>query len=139
MAGEFWSGAADLAAMIMREKELPWRTAHQIVSTLVRLAIEEKKSPKDVTSEYLDRAALEYPDYGQPLGLSDELIREAMDPTLMINRRTLIGGPAPVRVREEIQRSRELLENNRDRVEDKRRGLRDAESRLEEAIDALIG
>jgi argininosuccinate lyase len=138
LAGEFWSGAADLAAMIMKEKELPWRTAHQIVSTLVRLAIDEKKSPKDVTSEFLDRAAVEYPDYGKPLGLSDELIQNAMNPREMINRRTLIGGPASERVKEEIQRSRKLVENKREKVGAMRKGLVKAERRLEEAIDALI-
>ncbi|MCW4048828.1 MAG: lyase family protein [Candidatus Bathyarchaeota archaeon] len=139
LAGEFWSGASDLAAAIMREKGLPWRTAHQIVSTLVRLAIDEKKTPKDVTSEFLDRAAVEYPDYGNPLGLSDELIQEAMDPREMVTRRTLIGGPAPVRVKEEIQRSRKLLEKNREKVNAMLKGLKEAEEKLEKAIDALIG
>lgn len=138
LAGEFWSGAADLAAVIMKEKGLPWRTSHQIVSTLVRLAIEEKKTPKDVSSEYLDRAAVEYPDYGKPLGISDDLIQDAMDPREMVNRRTLIGGPAPVRVREEIQRSRSLVEKNREKVDSMRKGLAEAGERLEKAIDVLI-
>jgi len=70
LAGEFWSGAADLAAAIVREKGLPWRTAHQIFATLVRTAIEEGKKPQEVTEDYLDRAAREYTDYGNPLGLS---------------------------------------------------------------------
>ncbi len=138
LAGEFWSGAADLAALVMNEKGLPWRTAHQIVSTLVRLAIAENKSPKEVTSEYLDMAAIEYPDYGKPLGIGTELIQEAMDPRMMVNRRTLTGGPAPVRVREETQRSRILLAENRDKVEKIRDGLRAAEFKLEKAIDNLI-
>ncbi|MFA9437434.1 MAG: lyase family protein [Candidatus Bathyarchaeota archaeon] len=139
LAGEFWTGAADLAAAIMREKELPWRTAHQIVSTLVRLAISEKKSPKDITSEFLNRAAVEYPDYRKPLGLPDGLIQEAMDPREMVNRRTLIGGPAPVRVKEEIQSSRKLLEKNREKVKTLLAGLAEAERKLEKAVDALIG
>jgi argininosuccinate lyase len=139
LAGEFWSGASDLAAAIMREKGLPWRTSHQIVSTLVRLAIGEKKTPQDVTSEFLDRAALEYPDYGKPLGLGDEVIREAMDPREMVNRRTLIGGPAPVRVREEVQRSRELLGKNRGKIRSMRNELTEAAGLLEKAIDDLIG
>lgn len=139
LAGEFWSGASDLAAAIMRETGLPWRTSHQIVATLVRLAIAEKKTPQDVTSEFLNRAAVEYPDYGKPLGLGDEVIREAMDPREMVNRRTLIGGPAPVRVKEEIQRSRELLGKNREKISSLHEGLTAAEGLLKKAIDDLIG
>ncbi len=138
LAGEFWSGAADLATAIMMEKGLPWRTAHQIVATLVRVAIGEGKTPRDVTTEFLDEAAEEYPDYGEPLGLSDDVIRVAMDPREMVNRRTLIGGPAPVRVREQISESRELLKHERAEVEAKLVALSEAAERLEKAIDTLI-
>jgi argininosuccinate lyase len=122
----------------MTEKGLPWRTAHQIVATLVRVAISEGKTPKDVTTELLNEAAEEYPDYGEPLGLSDEIIRRAMDPREMVNRRTLIGGPAPVRVREQISESRELLKHERAEVVARRVALSEASEKLENAIDALI-
>jgi argininosuccinate lyase len=138
LAGEFWSGAADLATAIMMEKGLPWRTAHQIVATLVRISMSEGKTPQDVTTGLLDEAAREYPDYGEPLGLSDEIIRRAMDPREMVNRRTLIGGPAPVRVREQIAESRKLLNHERATVEAKRRALSEAAEKLERAIDALL-
>ena len=62
-----------------------------------------------------------------------------MDPREMVNRRTLIGGPAPIRVREEIQSSRKLLEKNREKVKTLLAGLAEAERKLEKAIDALIG
>jgi argininosuccinate lyase len=138
LAGDFWTGAADLAAAIMVEKGLPWRTAHQIVATLVRLAINEGKLPKDVDAEFLDRAAVEYPDYGEPLGLSTEMIQRAMDPREMVNRRTLIGGPAPERVREQIAESKELLKKNRATMEANNRWLEEAADKLESSIDALI-
>jgi len=138
LAGEFWTGAADLAVAIMTEKGLPWRTAHQIVATLVRLAIGEGKKPKEVDAEFLDRAAVEYPDYRKPLSLSTEVIQSAMDPREMVNRRTLVGGPAPERVREQITESRGLLKQNRTRVEARRRRLAKAVNRLERAIDELI-
>jgi argininosuccinate lyase len=138
LAGEFWSGAADLAMAIMVEKGLPWRTAHQIVATLVRVAIGDGKTPRDGTTELLDEAAKEYPDYGKPLGLSDDVIRRAMDPREMVNRRTLIGGPAPVRVRKQISESRELLKHGRAGVEARRVALFEAAEKLEKAIDTLV-
>jgi len=139
LAAGFWGGASDLAAAIMKEKRLPWRTAHQIVATLVRMALSDGVKPGEVTGKYLDRAAEMYIDYGKPLGLSDESIRMAMDPKEMVNRRTLVGGPAPMRVREEIGVSRGLLARERKSVEARRRALAEAADELEKAIDELIG
>jgi argininosuccinate lyase len=138
LSGAHWSGASDLAAAVVREKGLPWRTAHQIVATLVRTAIKDGVKPQEVTGEYLDRAAVEYPDYGKPLGLDVKIIQNAMDPRQMVNRRILIGGPAPERVREEIKRSRCLMMEDYERVRVKRERLKTASERLEKAIDELI-
>lgn len=138
LAGEFWTGATDLATMIMTQKGLPYRTAHQIVATLVRIAINEGKTPKDVNSQFLDRAAKEYPDYGKTLDLSDELIIKSMNPREMVNRRTLIGGPAPIRVREQIKKNRKLLKQRRTRMVTRRQPLAEAAVLLEKAIDSLL-
>jgi argininosuccinate lyase len=139
LAGEFWSGAADLAVAIVREKGLPWRTAHQIVATMVRHAIEEGTAPKDITEETLDRAALEYPGHAKPLGMSTAVIQEAMDPRAMVERRTLIGGPAPVRVKETIVDSRERLKGDRETVGTLKKRLEASAEKLEKAIEELIG
>jgi hypothetical protein len=56
----------------------------------------------------------------------------------MVNRRTLIGGPAPVRVREQVSESRELLKHERAEVEVRRVALSEAAEKLENAIDTLI-
>jgi argininosuccinate lyase len=138
-AGEFWAQAVDIAAQIVREKGLPWRTAHQITATLVRICIEEDRAPQEVTPELIDRCAEMVPEWGKPVGLSEEAIARAVDPRAMIERRTLIGGVAPVRVREQIAKSRELLERDRERVGAKRAKLAEAAGKLEEAIDAITG
>ena len=139
LAGANWSGASDLAAAVVREKGLPWRTAHQIVATLVRIAIEDGIKPGDVTSEYLDLAAVKYPEYGKPLAMPTGVIQDAMDPRQMVNRRTLIGGPAPVRVSEDIERSRRLIIDEAKRAQLKREKLKTASEKMEKAIDALVG
>ena len=138
LAGEFWSGSADLAARIMIEKGLPYRTAHQIVATMVRGGIEDGVHPKDVTSEYLDRASEAYLDYGKPLGLSTESIQDAMDPVQMVHRRTLIGGPAPIRLREQIAVSRKHLSSEVENLRKRCQILSDAATKMEKSIDALI-
>jgi len=138
VAGEFWSGSADLATRIMIEEGLPYRTAHQIVATMVRMGIEEGIHPKDVTTNYLDRASMEYPDYGKPLGLSTQSIQDAMDPVQMVSRRTLIGGPAPIRVKEQLAVSRKHLITEDDSIRKRHQTLAEAAIKMEKSIDTLI-
>jgi argininosuccinate lyase len=120
------------------EKGLPWRVAHQICATLVRLAISECKSENDVTSNFVDRAAVAYPVYGKPLHLSEASIRKAFNPEISVRRRSVHGGAAPDRVREQINESRERLMRDRKHLKEKRNRLKAAAEKLEQAIDGLI-
>jgi argininosuccinate lyase len=138
-AGEFWAQAVDIAAQIVREKGLPWRTAHQITGTLVRICVDEDKTPQDVTPALIDRCARMVPEWEKPVGLSIEAIKRAINPRAMAERRDHIGGVAPTRVREQIAKSRALLNNDSGRVEAKRKKIAEAAEKLEKAIDALIG
>lgn len=133
-----WICIPDLARTMCEEKGLPWRMAHQICATLVRLALSEGKSERDVTSTFVDRAAVEYPNYGQPLHLREASIRIAFSPELSVNKRRVHGGTAPDRVREQIDESRATLMNDRKNVAVKRDRLMAAAAKLEEAIDELI-
>ena len=42
-----------MAGALVREKGLPWRTAHQIVGILVRLSNERRLKPNQATPELL--------------------------------------------------------------------------------------
>ena len=50
MAGAYWAQATDVAGALVREKGLPWRTAHQIVGILVRFSEERGIRPRDVNA-----------------------------------------------------------------------------------------
>jgi len=133
-----WICIPDLARTMCEEKGIPWRIAHQICGTLTRLAISEGKSEKDITSEFVDRAAVEYPVYGKPLNLSEEAIRKAFDPKISVSRRAVHGGPSPDRMREQIATSRDKLRHDRKTIKVKREKLKAAADELETVIDALI-
>ena len=113
--------------------------AHQICATLVRLAIDEGKSEQDVTSEFVDRAAIEYPDFARPLGMKEDSIRNAFDPKTSVKNRMSYGGANPERVSDQIDVSRMTLRQDRNNVKTKRDVLKEASDNLEESIDLLIG
>jgi argininosuccinate lyase len=135
MAGSYWAQGTDVAAALVAEKGLPWRTAHQIVGVLVRFSYERGIHPKDVTPELLDEAAMVY--YGEVVGLSRERLEEALDPSKFVGRRVLYGGPAPQESRRRLPEYRTQLEADGGWLRDADEQLQSAAQKLESAIDAL--
>src|SRR5262249_57241934 len=86
-AGRHWATATDLAGALVRARDLPWRTAHQIVGILVRICEERGLGPDRVTPELLDEAAVLY--HGQEAGLTAAAIREALSPGRFVAARSL--------------------------------------------------
>lgn len=135
-AGSFWATASDLAERIVREKDLSWRTAHQIVGILVRISRERGVGPGEVDSALLDEAAVAY--HGKPLHMDEASLRNGLDPVRFVKARTLYGGPAPVESKRRIREFQGALKRDRKTVLDLRERLRTAEGKLEEAVDAIL-
>jgi argininosuccinate lyase len=136
MAASYWAQATDVAGALVREKDLPWRTAHQIVGILVRFSYERGIKPRDVTPELLDEAAFEY--MGKPVGLSQAALQKALDPVAFVNGRTLYGGPAPEECRRRLPEYRAQLHRDQALVGEKEVRLKQAAEKQETAIDALL-
>ena len=133
---EYWALATDLAGAIVRESQLPWRTAHQITAILVRMALEQGKKPADIDSAFVDQAAREY--IGEPLNISDQTLRAVLDPLRAIKARTLFGGTAPSEVERQIGHCLEIMHRDADLLGEKRSRLSHAATTLEKAIDSLV-
>ena len=133
-----WLCIPDLARSLCVAKGLPWRMAHQICATLVRLATEEGKSEQDVTPALLDRAAIAYPAFGQPLNASEQFIRDALNPINSIHARIVHGSTSPPQVQNQIVTSQQTLLHDKQITTLKRKQLQDAEQLLETSITRLL-
>lgn len=131
-----WALATDIAGAIVRETQLPWRTAHQITAILVRMALEQGKKPGDVDSQFVDQAAREY--IGEPLSISEQALREVLDPLRAVKARTLFGGTAPDEVRRQIHQASKTLDRDRALLTGKQAKLTAASAALESTIDRLV-
>src|SRR5262245_27102529 len=133
---DFWALATDLAGAIVRTRNLPWRTAHQITAILVRMALEQGKKASDIDSSFLDLAAREY--IGEPLKLGDDEIRRVLDPLRAVTARTLFGGTAPAEVERQIHHCYDCLRRDTEALAHKREKLHAAATKLEDAIDVIL-
>jgi argininosuccinate lyase len=135
-AGRHWATATDLGGALVRERDVPWRTAHQIVGILVRLCEERGLGPAEVTPDLLDEAGLLY--HGEKAGLTAGAIRAALDPGRFVAARTLQGGPAPAESLRQAARLDDGLRTDQETVTGIRARLARSARTLEEAIDRIV-
>lgn len=132
-----WAQASDLATVLVQEKGLSWRMAHQTVGIMVRLAEEEGVQPHEATPELLDRAALLF--LGRPLGLDAATFARALDPVLAVQQRQVTGSPGPQEMARQVAASQQLLQEDEEQLRQRRQRLAEADGKLERAVDAIIG
>jgi argininosuccinate lyase len=96
-----YSTVTELADTLVRERGLSFRTAHAVVTAVVKLAESEGIGSAGISPGLLDRAAEGV--IGEPLDLSADEVARALDPVHFVEIRALPGGPAP----EEIKRALE--------------------------------
>jgi argininosuccinate lyase len=131
-----WATATDLASALVRKKDLPWRSAHQIVGILVRLCEQRGLGPADVTPALLDEAAIAYDEH--PVKLTQADIDQALDAGNFIASRTLQGGPAPRESLRQAELFKHLLIKDEKAVADVEQRLAASRGKLREAVDVLI-
>ena len=107
LAGANFATATELADVMVREKNLPFRTAHRIVGQIVSDAIDEGLTTNDIDNDYVNRVSLKVT--GEEINLGEELVSQALDPLKNVNSRTVIGGCAPSAVRKAISNMEEFL------------------------------
>lgn len=135
-AGSNWAQITDLAGALVQHAKMDWRTAHQVVALLVRNSIEAGRAPKGLTKSDLECAATEH---GVSVaGLSDTAFKASLDPLTFVERRGLIGGPAPTAVQTAIDAAKESQERDRADLMDLANGAAAANKLLENAIDAFL-
>lgn len=93
--------ATDLADGLVAEAGMSFRDAHHVVGGLVRLALDAGTPADALTSEMLDRAAVDVT--GAAVEWPEDKLRKYLDPVQSVDARRN-GGPAPAEVRLAVDR-----------------------------------
>ncbi|MGV8076524.1 MAG: argininosuccinate lyase [Methanosarcina sp.] len=102
--------ATELADTFVRETGIPFRTAHQIVGILAK----DCESPSIEKIDSVSRIVLEESLSGR--GLTENMVKEALNPVSNIQRRKVIGGPAPEEMRRYLSKRQTELELNKQEI-----------------------
>ncbi|MDO9516819.1 MAG: argininosuccinate lyase [Methanosarcinaceae archaeon] len=118
--------ATELADTLVRATGIPFRTAHQIVGVLSRGKGEPTLGEIDAVAHNVIGESL------RGRGLTEDMVREALDPRSNIKKRNIIGGPAP----DEVRRS---LNSNMVKLGEDEQELKSLNKRIDDSISNLLG
>ncbi|MFC4619385.1 argininosuccinate lyase [Camelliibacillus cellulosilyticus] len=127
-AKDSFATITELADTLVRECQIPFRTAHAIVSAVVKMCLTRNLHVSDITKDMITEAAVKVS--GKPLNLSDEVVKRALDPWHFVKIRALPGGPAP----EETTR---MVKERQAALKSARTLLKKEITRVKSAIDDL--
>lgn len=131
-----FSTATELADTLVRECDLPFRQAHNVVSALVNYAHEENLAPQELTAEMLRRVAQDR--LGMRVRLSDDSFARALDPQAFVDGRVLPGGAAPSATAAVLRAQDERVDDDRGWIQSVRASLSAAEAELLAAASELV-
>jgi argininosuccinate lyase len=135
-AREGFSAVTEVADTLVREANLPFRQAHHVAAEFVhRLRSTGRTLPAGSLAD-LDAAASLV--LGRPTGLSEESYRQATDPRVFVERRSITGGPAPGEVRRAISGAAESIAGATAAINSHRSATQSARSRMLTEAEALV-
>lgn len=134
-AGANWSTASQLADTIVSKCDVSYRVAHSVVGRVVRIAVTEGLDPAAISGLTVDRAATEM--LGTPMGLTDDDVREALDPMRFVQSRVTVGSVNPKEVKRMLGEAKRLLRAERRWLRSRWTMIRAAHADLEREVARL--
>ncbi|BFT70830.1 hypothetical protein PAENIP36_22720 [Paenibacillus sp. P36] len=134
-AEESFSTVTELADTLVREEQLSFRTAHTIVSSVVRKALEFGNSKRYLSLELLNDAASEV--IGRKLEISEERLKLALNPRNFIHVRKIIGGPNPSEVERALDGQDQRVNVEKEWLANKRSAIHDTHEKVERVLNKL--
>lgn len=108
-----YSAATELANELVRREGLDYRTAHDVVQTFILESVRQGLPSREAKIEILQAAAQEV--VGRELTISEEQVRQALDPVHFVQVTNCRGGVAPEEVARMIEVRRRRLAEARTR------------------------
>ncbi|MFQ6134745.1 MAG: hypothetical protein ACE5KU_02875, partial [Nitrososphaerales archaeon] len=129
--------ATDLADYLAVEHRIPFRTAHMIVGSLVRISVEEKRAFREVILKDLSKTVKEL--VGREISVPQNDVDRILDSKRSVESRSAVGGPSKVTVMEMIKTRRKGVKEMTDWISNRRGRLKEAESELKTTVEELAG
>lgn len=134
-AGAHFATSTELAAVIHRQTDLSYRTAHRVVGHMVLMALQRGLGAGDVDAALVREAARQI--IGEEVAIDDHAVRAAMDPQAFVEAHNIYGGTAPAAVAQSLAAAAERHREFAQRVQALGDALEKAGQHLGQRVDEL--
>ena len=129
-----FSTSTELANTLVRKYKVPFRTAHRIVGSLIRILTEYKLTFSDVTPELLHKVAQD--STGLSLNINAKDIQESTDPLKFVESHKARGGPSPTEVKRMLKARKQWTALSRSNLSKKKLELDEAYHKLQSIVQS---
>lgn len=138
-----WTASQELADILMREHQLPFRVGHHFASGVVSYARENGIKPLDFPYDqaqriYTEVVTAEDPAQPHDLPMSEAQFRAALNPTAIVNNRATRGGPQPAEMKRMLAAARNRLNKQNDWIASKRDHIDTSLDTLDSDFEQLL-
>jgi argininosuccinate lyase len=127
-----YSTTTELANLLVKKYNIPFRTSHRIVGAVVKILLEKKLALSDLTAELLNKTAKEFAGINIVVKLVD--IKDSIDPKKFVESHKAVGGPAPVEVKRMLKIRLQLISHSKTNLKEQGCRLEEADTKLKSAI-----
>jgi argininosuccinate lyase len=128
--------ATELANVLVRKYNIPFRTAHKIVGAFVKSLMEAKLTFADAKPAMLLKAAEEV--VSIKLTVKAEDLRALADPLALVEACNVKGGPAPTEVKKALDIWKKKWFSTRSDIIQMDKKLEEAENKLESVVQSYL-
>ncbi|UCC58174.1 MAG: argininosuccinate lyase [Candidatus Bathyarchaeum sp.] len=127
-----FSTTTELANVLVKKYNVPFRTSHRIVGSLVKTLLDKEMALADVTPELLQKVAQD--SVGLTMEIKLEDIQESIDPVKFVESHKTKGGPASAEVKRMLKNRKQLTAKSKSSLKEKKGKSEEAENHLKSVV-----
>ncbi len=127
-----YSTTTELANLLVKKYNVPFRTSHKIVGAVVKTLLDNKLALSDLTPELLNKTAKDSAGITLAAKLAD--IKDSIDPQKFVESHKTMGGPAPTEVKRMLKNRLQLISQSKTSLKEQKSRLDEADMQLKSAV-----
>ena len=126
----------ELANDLVRHDQISFRMAHDIVAEVVAYMIEHNKKANEIGTEVVNPIFMNL--FGRTTTMTDEDVRNALDPVKIAHAKKCVGGTAPEEVSRQLKLSQRHLDQDKEELSERENKVLEAKKKLEKTLQTFI-
>jgi argininosuccinate lyase len=123
-----YSTTTELANLLVKKYNVPFRTSHKIVGAVVKTLLAKKLALLDLKPELLSKTAKDVVGITLQVKVAD--IEDSINPKKFVENHDVMGGPAPKEVKRMIKNRKQLTAKSKQSLKIQKKGLEQADLEL---------